>query len=420
MTHRITLLMLAALFVPGAQAQDQTLTVRDAIDLAIASNPELAIEKRAADRARALRWNALGTTGLELDYTREGIPDGAAGFGEQKWAAGLTLPFPLHGTYQWRAANRLAEAGALGGSAALLDVKAAVKEAYTRLLFAQEMVHLRQQEVDLATTLVQVVSARVEVGESAQVDLLKVELEQSSATNALRDAELLFQNSRYTLFQVIGVDPEEQRYEIVFPDTLVYRAFDIDQDRVMGALPEHPASAAARARVASNDLSLKGNTWALLPDLYAGWLQQDFGTGYRFHGLEVGLRMGIPGLDSRRSRLEQARMDAADSRERAFRMDLDLKREAESAWHGFEATREAVRSYTTEQNQRAQNLLQLTREGYQLGQLDLLTVLDAQRVYLDVQRTYYQQLRDYYLQIIQLERLMGDELVFASDEEVQP
>ena len=56
----------------------------------------------------------LNVEGLELDWTREGVPDGGSGFGEQKWAAGLTLPFPLHGTYQWRAANQLAEAGANG------------------------------------------------------------------------------------------------------------------------------------------------------------------------------------------------------------------------------------------------------------------------------------------------------------------
>jgi len=418
---RITFLMMAmVLLVLPIRAQDQNLTVRDAIDLAIRSNPELAMTRTDVDRALAARWKAFGTTGFEVAHTREGVPDGGSGFGEQKWAAGLTLPFPLQSVSAWQAASGQADANRLVADATLLDLTAAVKEAYTRLLFAQELVHLTSQEVDLASTLVEVVAARVEVGEAAEIDLMKVQLEQTSAQNALRDAELLFENSRYSLFQTIGVDPEEQRYEIVFPDTLSYRAYDIDQDEVMAALGAHPLSLAAEQQASAARKVVKATGYGLLPDLYAGWFQQDFGTGYQFHGFEVGLRIGLPGADSRRADRAMAQADLSDREQQAFRTELDLKRAAESAWHGFETTREAVSAFTDSQNERAQELLQRTREGYQLGQLDLLTVLDAQRVYLDIQRTYYQQLRDYYLELIQLERLIGRDLVFTDEGTMAP
>lgn len=403
-----------------SQAQDQNLTVQDAIDLAVRANPELSVTRNSIDRALAGRWKALGDTGFEVMYTREGVPDGGSGFAEQRWAGGLSIPFPMQTASAWKAATQLADASRLEVDAALLDLTAAVKEAYTRLLFAQEVVHLSRQEVELASTLVEVVGARVEFGEAAEVDLMKVELEQTSAVNALRDAELLFQNSRYSLFQVIGVDPEEQRYEIVFPDTLAYRAYDIDQNEVMAALGAHPTNRAAAQKTTAARATARSTSFGLFPDLYAGWFQQDFGTDYRFHGFEVGLRIGIPGLDSRRANREMARADLRDMEQEQFRTELDLKRAAESAWHGFETTQAAVSAFTESQNERAQELLQRTREGYQLGQLDLLTVLDAQRVYLDVQRTYYQQLRNYYLELIRLERLVGRELVFTNGDGMAP
>jgi cobalt-zinc-cadmium efflux system outer membrane protein len=62
----------------------------------------------------------------------------------------------------------------------------------------------------------------------------------------------------------------------------------------------------------------------------------------------------------------------------------------------------------------ANRLLQLTREGYQLGELDLLTVLDTQRTYLAVQSGYYRALKDYYLSAINMEELVGRELIFQS------
>lgn len=420
MSFRYILLLLALLPVLHARAQDQNLTVRDAIDLAIRSNPELAMTRADVDRALAARWKAFGSTGLEVMHTREGVPDGGSGFAEQKWAAGLTLPFPLQSTASWQAASRKANADLLTVDATLLDVISSVKAAYTRLLFAQELVHLTSQEVDLASTLVEVVAARVEFGEAAEIDLMKVQLEQTSAQNSLRDAELLFENSRYSLFREIGVDPEEQRYEIVFPDTLAYRAYDIDQDEVMAALETHPIQQAADQQALAAKKMVTASGYGLLPDLYAGWFQQDFGTGYQFHGFEVGLRIGLPGADARRANRSLARADLLDQEQQVFRTELDLKRSAESAWHGFETAREVVSAFTESQNERAQELLQRTREGYQLGQLDLLTVLDAQRIYLEIQRTYYQQLRDYYLELIQLERLLGRELVFANEGAMAP
>ncbi|RMF54048.1 MAG: hypothetical protein D6746_14915 [Bacteroidetes bacterium] len=62
--------------------------------------------------------------------------------------------------------------------------------------------------------------------------------------------------------------------------------------------------------------------------------------------------------------------------------------------------------------ERAATLLALTREGYRLGEIDLLTLLDTQRTYLDSQLRFYQALRDYYLDVIELERYLERDLIF--------
>ncbi|MBT6425542.1 MAG: TolC family protein, partial [Bacteroidetes Order II. Incertae sedis bacterium] len=93
---------------------------------------------------------------------------------------------------------------------------------------------------------------------------------------------------------------------------------------------------------------------------------------------------------------------------------LDLKKKAEFAWHGYETARLAAERFIQKQSEMANRLLQLTREGYQLGELDLLTVLDTQRTYLAVQSGYYRALKDYYLSAINMEELVGRELIFQS------
>lgn len=54
----------------------------------------------------------------------------------------------------------------------------------------------------------------------------------------------------------------------------------------------------------------------------------------------------------------------------------------------------------------------MTQKGYSLGELDLLTLLEAQRTYLRTQETYYQTLRDYYLTVIDLERYLQTDIIF--------
>ena len=54
----------------------------------------------------------------------------------------------------------------------------------------------------------------------------------------------------------------------------------------------------------------------------------------------------------------------------------------------------------------------MTQTGYRMGELDLLTLLEAQRTYLRTQEAYYQTLRDYFLRIIELERYLREDIIF--------
>ncbi|MDZ7682738.1 MAG: hypothetical protein U5J63_13745 [Fodinibius sp.] len=47
-----------------------------------------------------------------------------------------------------------------------------------------------------------------------------------------------------------------------------------------------------------------------------------------------------------------------------------------------------------------------------MGELDLLTLLEAQRTYLRTQQAYYETLRDYYLRVIELEKYLQTDIIF--------
>ncbi len=93
-------------------------------------------------------------------------------------------------------------------------------------------------------------------------------------------------------------------------------------------------------------------------------------------------------------------------------MYLDLKRKVEQAWHSYETSKATISRYNNEVRTRAQELLARTQEGYQVGEINLLTLLDTQRTYLASELRFYNALRDYYIYLIDLEQFIGEELVF--------
>ena len=131
------------------------------------------------------------------------------------------------------------------------------------------------------------------------------------------------------------------------------------------------------------------------------------------HGAQLGLRVPLWGAIDGRARIREAR---AIERQAAWAVEgtrLDLAREAERAWAGYETGLAAVARFESDILERSAELLELTREGYRLGEIGLLTLLDTQRTFLDGQRGYWDAIRGYYRALIDLERFLNRELVFV-------
>ena len=409
----VLLLCLAFVVAQPAAAQPDQLSVYDAIALAEVQSPLLNRLRAQLEGQEGLRLTAFGLQAPEVRYGREGIrsmpgPD----YAEQRWVLTQTVDFPLQSYYRLRRIGTEGDALAAQLEAERALLRARVKRSYTGLVYAQELVHLRRQEVQLGNALLQAVITRVEVGEAAELDQMKVEIQLAEAQSNLEEAERTFHQERYALFNVIGLDPEDQRYGIQFPDTLIYFNADIDQEDVLASLGQQPELRSADLRLDAARLGIKQNKSAVLPRMMISYFPQDFGTGYNAHGFEVGFSLPVWFFLNNRGEVRQARAEAQQRSWERQAVYLDLKKQVEQVWHGYETSQRTIQRFNEVVQARADELLRLTQEGYELGELDLLTLLDTQRTYLSSQQRYYNALRDYYNDLIDLERFVGRDLVF--------
>ncbi len=409
------LLLLAAFPGRSAFAQQPAgwLTVQDALDYAEANSPLLGRMRALQDANAGERLAGFGIDDPVVSFAREGIPTAGGDFNEQRWVIGQAFDFPLETYYRQKRFGAESDALALGLDAARRDVRGRVKTAYTEVLHAQELLHLGMQGVELGESLKDAVAAQVAAGAAAELDEMKIDLQLSEARSVLEDRLRLYEEVRYALYQVVGIDPGEQVYGVVFPDTMVYLDVEISQEDVLARLATQPELAGADATIRAARFFTREKRSEALPRLHVTYWPQDFGGGYRFRAFEVGFTVPLWFALNNRGAIAQARARENHDRWSRQEVSLTLKQDIERAWHGYQTSKITIDRYAETVHALADDLLARTREGYELGQLDLLTLLDTQRTYLAAQVRYYDALRTYYVNLIALERFLQRDLVFT-------
>jgi len=386
------------------------LSVEKALEIAYRQNPQinqLQYQIRAQEKQEIL---SFGISDPEIKYMREGIDGG--GFTEQRWAVSQSMEFPLSSIYRNRQELSTTRSLELKLQDLKNQVKADVKTAYTQLAYALQSGNVAGERVQLFENLSEAAQARADMGESSEIDAMQADLQLQEARNNQETAFKEIMNTRYDLFQTIGLDPEEQTYDIGFTDTLSYLIVDIDQEVVMEKLEGHPRLQQIQKEVEASIYGKKLAKSTYLPDMNLSYYRQDFGNDYDFYGFEVGVSIPLWFVTRQAPKVQQANAILNANEWKYEDQRLLIKKQAEQTWHSYESAKNNIERFRENIQSKSLELVQMTQKGYSLGELDLLTLLEAQRTYLRTQETYYQTLRDYYLTVIDLERYLQTDIIF--------
>lgn len=412
-----------ALFTTGAgdappdsgEARLDQLNVRKAVSIALERNPQIQQLREKVRAEKVDRRAAVGIYNPELIYYKEGINDGE--FGEETWRISQTFDFPLTSYYRWKQQDKQYSARQMQLRANKLDVIAQVKRAYTNVAYRLEALHLAEESVNLAKQLRDAAQTRFEVGESSEMDLLNARIQLARAQNNRKEAEQNYMEARYQLFNDIGLEPENQQYGISFPDTLTYKPVQISQEQVLENLAEHPKVKRHKKAQNAADYDVKKSLSGYAPDIRVDFYKQNLGGGsYDFTGFEVGVSIPLWFGFNESTEVQRSRAGRNEMRWRYDEALLQIKRDAEQAWHGYETQQQNIRRYQETIQEQSNRLLNLTQKGYRGGQMNLLQVLEAQRTYVQSQQDYYRTLRNYYHHLITLEKFLQQELVYETGE----
>ncbi|HYQ56154.1 MAG TPA: TolC family protein, partial [Draconibacterium sp.] len=338
--------------------------------------------------------------------------DPTAPFAEKRVAISQEVDFPLTSVYRVKALKQEVEAQQNVIVAKEKEISSQVKSKYIEVVHALYLQRSRENQLKLAQDLYNAVYTKFETGLGNGIDLANAEIQLDEARNDLDQSEWILHQARYGLFNVIGLPVEEQKYSIQFADTLYATDIDISQIQALAVQEEQPAYRASMNMLNASDYFLKEAKSNILPDVRFSLYKQDYGTGYDFNGFEIGLSIPIWYSFDQKGKIQMATARKDELRWSQNEIQLNMKKEIEYAWHNYSVSRSIVNRYHDSMQERSSKLQSMSLRAYQLGEIDLLELLNAQQIYLKSEQRYLTALRDYYMQLAALEQYLNQELIY--------
>ena len=420
-----------AMRMAPTQAPTPTMTLREALQRAIDSDPAVAasLAERAADREvgvqeRATRLPTLNITAAIKNTDSEvlstpfkGPAATTSGFDERydSWQMGAELRQPLF-RYDFLARGRRASAQDQLAEQAFIQRGQAlvirVADRYLAVLNASNELALAQSEAEAVGKSLSDVRKRYDVQLVAGTDLKEAQARHDLAQANLLAAQQAVDSAQDALDEVTG-NGRAQLY-VLNPSAELPALDSLDAEVwLTRARANNPAYQQALAQVAvaqANATSRRSESLPVL-DLVASHGRQDMSEsriGSKANSTEVGVELRLPlfagGAYASKVREAQARLDQAQAQQ--ARSERELLRETRRLFREVQTARAQSQAYqrAVESSQAAE---QATRYGYEAGKRTITDVLNAQSNTVQAKRNLDRSRYDVLLKMLQLKQQAG-------------
>ena len=398
--------------VPAVVNPTGTLSLREALALALLHNPALAAfawETRALE-ARALQAGRPPNPTLDLtaqDFGAGRTPGGNADQPVQPQTTILVSQIIELGgkrTARHRLAERNRDLAAWDYEAARIDLFTEVSRAFTAVLAAQESVALSDQAVGFVTQVRQSVGARVDAGVVSPIEATRAGVAVASARADAARARRALEASRTRLALLWG--SPAAAFSSVTGNLVAEPPPLPDVEALSAMLDQNPALARWAAEMAQREAGLALERAKRVVDVAVS-------AGYRRYttvdsnAFVVGASVALPFFNRNAGAIEEARLRVAKGYEERRAAESRVAAALADAYAALAAAHDEITIVRVDVEPGAQQTFDAISEGYRLGRFGFLDVLEAQRTLINARGQHLRALAAYHDAVVNVERLIG-------------
>jgi outer membrane protein, heavy metal efflux system len=400
----------------GTPAGPMTLSLEDAIRLALQQNQALRAQRMDVDQSKANEITASLKPNPNLSITAEDFPFFSPSFltwdnlrTNQEFAGGLDYTFERGGK---RAKRMLVAADStavvrLTVADSERQLRYQVAQAFIAVLLAKSNLELANASLKDFSNVVEINRQRADAGDISEADYLKIALQKLQFQQDVSAAQLSLVQSKATLRQLVGYQsvPEnfdvsgqlEHKKQVVELDDLERRALQMRPDLLAvegGVKAANDTVALAlgdRARDLTAEAEYKRNGEA-----------NTFGFGLSFE---------LPVHDRNQGEIARSQVAARQAQEAQKAATSAVLTDVVNAYSAFRTNDQIVSIFESGYLDQANRSREISRYAYRRGATSLLDFLDAERSYRETQLAFRQALANYMAGGEQINFAVGTEVI---------
>lgn len=408
----VLLLIIAA---TGSAAQEivvpEQLTLSDALQLAVKNNPVLLRERQNLAVASANMLQARQLPNPEFDASSQSYPVFEPNPGsfwnnqELTFLAGQTLETAGKRSKRTRVAQQEFQATGSDVQNAQREMALEVKRRYFAVVLAKSQLSLAQEILKQFDEVIRLNEARFKQGELSGLEMNRIRAERFRFYTDVLDSDLQLKNSKTALLELLGIGDFTRKFDTAEPLTVALQMLQLgDLQRL--ALQSRPDLFAAQERLERNRREVELQRAEAIPNVTPSFgYKRDFG----INTAAFGITLPIPLFNRNQAGINRATAQVEQQRYEVTRALLSVQREVQQGYQSLESQAERLRALEQEYVPAAKKAHEIAQESYRLGALDLIGLLDAERVYRETLRAYNVALFDYKIAVFELEASVGKE-----------
>ncbi len=383
-----------------------TLTLQDAIQLALQYNPELSVFAREIDALAGITIQAGLLPNPQLEMNAEDLSTSSNSPGARFASIRISQLIEIGGKRSARTnAASLGQARADQDYAARkLDLIAQVANNFTHVLTGQARLLLAEEGLGLAQKVVDTVIKRVQAGKAPPIEETRAKVALATANIALEQAKRDLTATRKQLALLWGhAIPKFQQALGDLESFVVIPSFDMLSERI----DANPAMLSSKINLQQREALLVLEKAQRIPDVTLNAGIRRYAHPHDTTAL-VGFSIPLPLFNRNQGNLLAAHQRVDQAMDEWAATDIRLKTLLAQAYEALTAADYEISLLQNEILPGAKEAFKVARRGYELGRFGFLEMLDAKRTLFQNQTLYLNALANYQRLVNEIERLIAE------------
>ena len=414
----LALLSVGAISAAQESGNQKALNMPEAINEAIAKNPEIVTlrERVQAMRARAKQASYLDDPEISIQFGGVPLANPTSLSRADSNMFGIRQKFPFFGKLGLKEKIAVQETKIMEEElrAKEREIISMVKMTYADLFMAQKMIEISREQLEIMRSLIRATEVRYQVGQVTQQDVFKALLEQSEIMNQLIVAEQERKASEVRLNALVNRSPQ---VPIEVPAELA-----VPQPSLMApSLVEIAMTSRPELRGAEREIDKAERMYELadkdrkFPDFMVGWdywwMPTDEMVKNRYGAMFNIMIPFSPWTQGKHNyEVEEALTEIRVAKAKRESMRNMTVRQIGESLAKVDAFKRSVTLYKEGLLSQAELSFRAAMSAYQTGRVEFVMLLEAQRALREARMGYYRAQVSLVQNLADLERAVGKEL----------